>query len=87
LDNDFFAEKFDSFLTSIESDSIIGQIRKAFNNLKPENAFQNEIAEIILALEIYNNSFEECIQGLQPFVKAINAEKEFEEILSHIQII
>jgi DNA (cytosine-5)-methyltransferase 1 len=86
LDNDFFAEKFDSFLSSIESDSIIGQIRKAFNNLKPENAFQNEIAEIILALEIYNNSFEECIQGLQSFVKAINAEKEFEEILSHIQL-
>jgi DNA (cytosine-5)-methyltransferase 1 len=86
LDNDFFAEKFDSFLTSIESDSIIEQIHQAFNNLKPAKAFQNEIAEIIVALEIYNYSFEECIQGLQPFVKALKAETEFEEILSHIRL-
>lgn len=86
LDNDFFAEKFDSFLTSIESDSIIEQIHQAFNNLKPAKAFQNEIAEIIMALEIYNYSFEECIQGLQPFVKALKAESEFEEILSHIRL-
>ena len=86
LDNDFFAEKFDSFLTSIESDSIIEQIHQAFNNLKPAKAFQNEIAEIIVALEIYNYSFEECIQGLQPFVKALKAENEFEEILSHIRL-
>ncbi|PJB14812.1 MAG: DNA (cytosine-5-)-methyltransferase, partial [Flavobacteriales bacterium CG_4_9_14_3_um_filter_32_8] len=86
LDNDFFAEKFDSFLTSIESDSIIEQIHQAFNNLKPAKAFQNEIAEIIVALEIYNYSFEECIQGLQPFVKTLKVETEFEEILSHIRL-
>ena len=86
LDNDFFAEKFDSFLTSIESDSIIEQIHEAFNNLKPAKSFQNEISEIITALEIYNNSFEECIQGLQPYVKALKVETEFEEILSHIRL-
>jgi DNA (cytosine-5)-methyltransferase 1 len=86
LDNDFFAEKFDSFLSSIESDSIIEQIYQAFNNLNPSKEFQNEIAEIIVALEIYNYSFEECIQGLKPFVKALKAEAEFEEILSHIRL-
>jgi DNA (cytosine-5)-methyltransferase 1 len=86
LDNDFFAEKFDSFLTAIESDSIIEQIHQAFYNLKPAKTFQNEIDEIIMALEIYNYSFEECIQGLQPFVQALNAETEFEEILSHIRL-
>ena len=86
LYNDFFAEKFDSFLTSIESNSIIEQIHDAFNNLKPAVEFQSEISEIISALEIYNNSFEECIQGLKPFVKALNAEAEFNEILSHIRL-
>ncbi|MFA6261746.1 MAG: DNA cytosine methyltransferase [Bacteroidia bacterium] len=86
LDNDFFAEKFDTFLTAIESDSIIKEIHQAFNNLKPAKAFQDEIAEIIAALEIYNYSFEECIQGLKPFVKALKAETEFEEILSHIRL-
>ena len=38
LDNDFFAEKFDSFLTAIESDSIIEQIHDAFKNLKPASS-------------------------------------------------
>ncbi|MEP7197488.1 MAG: DNA cytosine methyltransferase [Saprospiraceae bacterium] len=86
LDNDFFAEKFDTFLSSIESDSIIEKIHEAFNNLKPAEAFQSDIAEIISALEIYNYSFEECIKGLQPFVNVEKAEKEFEEILSHIRL-
>ena len=86
LDNDFFADKFDLFLTSIESDSIIEQIQLAFKNLNPEKKFENEIAEIVSALEIYNYSFEECIQGLQPFVKALKVEEEFEDILSKIRL-
>ncbi len=86
LDNDFFAEKFDSFLTSIESDSIIEEIQHAFEKLKPANEYQAEISEIISALEIYNFTFEECIQGLKPFVEKSKSETEFEEILSHIRL-
>lgn len=86
LDNDFFTEAFDSFLTEIESDSIINKIHNAFKNLKPAKEYQTEISEIINALEIYNFSFEECIEGLMPFVKANKGEIEFEEILSHIRL-
>jgi len=86
LDNDFFSEKFDDFLTSIDSNSIIEQLNQSFKNLKPTDTFQKEIAEIISALEIYDFSFEECIQGVQPYVENANMEKEFEEILSHIRL-
>ncbi len=86
LDNDFFVEEFDAFLISIESDSITQRIQNAFKNLKPAKEYQAEINEIISALEIYNYSFEECIQGLKPFVKASKTEAEFEEILSHIRL-
>jgi DNA (cytosine-5)-methyltransferase 1 len=86
LDGDFFAEKFDSFLTAIESDSIISQIQDAFRNLKLSKEFQKDINEIVSALEIYDYSFEECIQGLHPFVKSINAETEFDEILAQIRL-
>ena len=86
LDNDFFAEKFDNFLTSIESDSIIEQVNEAFKNLKPSKIYQNEVTEIISALEIYNYSFEECIQSLKPFVANAKMETEFEEILTHIRL-
>lgn len=86
LDNDHFADVFDSFLTSIEPDSIINQIENAFSQLKPNQRFENEIAEIVNGLEIYNFSFEECVQGLKPFVKEFELESEFEEILSHIRL-
>ncbi len=86
LDNDFFAHKFDDFLTSIQSDSIIEQINDSFKKLNPSAAFQNEIDEIITGLEIYDYSFEECIQGLKPYIENAKAEQEFEEILSHIRL-
>lgn len=86
LDNDYFAEKFDEFLISIESSSIIDLVNQSFKNLKPAESFRKEISEIISALEIYDYSFEECIQGLNPFVEIAKMEKEFAEILSHIRL-
>ena len=86
LDNDFFADKFDNFLTVIESDSIIEFVNDAFKNLKPSEIYQNEVKEIISALEIYNYSFEECIQSLKPFVENAKLKTEFEEILTHIRL-
>ncbi len=86
LDNDYFADKFDEFLTSIEAETIIEKIHISFDNLKPTKTYKAEIDEIIAALEIYNSSFEECIQGLSPFVVNAKWEKEFKEILSHIRL-
>lgn len=86
LDNDFFANAFDTFLTAIEPTSIIERINEAFSNLKPSDSYQSEVADIIAALEIYNSSFDECIKGLRQFVIQANVENEFEEILSHIRL-
>ncbi|MCX6208797.1 MAG: DNA cytosine methyltransferase [Bacteroidetes bacterium] len=86
LDNDFFTDSFDGFLTSIESESIIETIHNAFTNLKPSEDYIAEIKDIIEALEIYNFSFDECVQGLNPFVQNANKISEFNEILSHIRL-
>ena len=86
LDNDFFAHDFDDFLTSIEPETIVEKIHVAFNNLKPNKDFLNEVNHIIAALEIFSYSFDECVTGLKPFVLNANKEKEFEEILSHIRL-
>ena len=86
LDNDYFAEKFDEFLTSIDSSSIIERVNQSFKNLKPSESYKKDISEIISALEIYDSSFEECIQGLKPYVKIAKMENEFTEILSHIRL-
>jgi DNA (cytosine-5)-methyltransferase 1 len=86
LDNDFFVDDFNIFLTSIEPDSIVERINAAFMELKPAKEFQAEISEIVKALEIYAFSFDECMDGLLSFVKVAKKEKEFNEILSHIRL-
>ena len=86
LDNDFFANDFDSFLTSIEPETIIEKIHTSFNNLKPNEHFLDEVKQIISALEIFAYSFDECVKGLNSFVVKANKEKEFETILSEIRL-
>lgn len=86
LDNDFFAPKFDEFLMSIELNNIIEEVHNAFQKLNPSTVFKSEIADIILALEIYNYSFDECVQGLAEIAKKQNIEDELNEILIHIRL-
>lgn len=86
LDNDFFAPKFDEFLMSIEPNNIIEEVHNAFQKLNPASTFRNEIADIILALEIYNYSFDECVQGLTEIAKKQNIDNELNEILAHIRL-
>ena len=86
LDNDFFAADFDNFLTVIEPESIVDRIHSAFNSINPTKEYKVDINEIISALEIYAYSFDECMDGLQSFVKKARKEHEFNEILSHIRL-
>ena len=86
LDNDSFAPHFDNFLSAIEAESIIQKINSAFKNLKPAEKFKAEIIEIISALEIYVYSFDECVDGLNEFVKKAKKQPEFADILSHIRL-
>ena len=86
LDNDFFVDDFDSFLSAIEAEVITEKIHTAFKNLKPNETYKNEIEQIITALEIFQYSFDECMNGLNEFVSIAKLEKEFQEILSHIRL-
>jgi DNA (cytosine-5)-methyltransferase 1 len=86
LDNDFFYEDFNNFLTAIESESIVDRINTAFKTLKPTKEYISEVEEIVKALEIYAHSFDECMEGLAGFVKKAKLETEFNEILSHIRL-
>ena len=86
LDNDFFADDFDLFLTSIEPETIIEKIHTSFNNLKPNETFLEEVQQIITALEIFDYSFDECVRGLDVFALKSNKKKEFETILSKIRL-
>ena len=86
LDNDFFSDNFDDFLTSIKTETIIEKIQTSFNNLKPNKIYLEEVNQIITALEIFDYSFDECVKGLNMFVIEANKESEFETILSKIRL-
>ncbi len=62
------------------------KIHDAFQNLTPTSLLKNEIDDIILALEIFNYSFDECVQGLNVIAKRHGLSDKLEEILSHIRL-
>jgi len=86
LDNDLFTESFDKFLFAIETNAVIEQMHFAFKNINPKEEHQKEVLEIISAIEIFDYSFDECIQQLKPFVEKAGLVHEFNEILSHIRL-
>jgi len=86
LDNDFFYEDFNNFLTAIEAETIIVRINEAFNVLKYSKEFQKDVSEIVKALEIFAFSFDECVKGLREFAIKAKLESKFLEILSHIRL-
>ncbi|OWP76321.1 DNA cytosine methyltransferase [Flavobacterium oreochromis] len=86
LDNDFFAPKFDDFLVSIEPNNIIEEVHNAFQKLNPSETFKNEITDIIQALEIYNYSFDQCVQDITQIAKRQRKLKQLDEILVHIRL-
>ena len=86
LDNDSFVHDFDSFLTAINSESIVEKIHDSFKTLHPPEIYSNEIKEIILALEIFSYTFDECMNGLESFAREAGKEKEFKDILSQIRL-
>jgi DNA (cytosine-5)-methyltransferase 1 len=86
LDNDFFASKFDDFLVSIESETIIKQVHDSLLNLKASKLYESDIKEIVSAIEIYDYSFDECVEELKEFLITPKHKVEFDEILSKIRL-
>jgi DNA (cytosine-5)-methyltransferase 1 len=86
LDNDFFVHDFNNFLTAIESEAIVEKIKTSFGSLKKSKIYSEEVEEIINALQIFTNTFDECMNGLKPFVTNLGLKDEFEEVLKCIQL-
>jgi DNA (cytosine-5)-methyltransferase 1 len=64
IDSDAFVETLTTFLTHIGSESVIEQIELAFKELKVPSEFKKDCSDIITALKIYTNSFDETVDIL-----------------------
>jgi DNA (cytosine-5)-methyltransferase 1 len=76
VDSDAFVEQFNSFLTHISSENIIGQIENAFNQMNVPATYKKDCEDIITALYIYTASFDQTIETLL----SISNPKEREEL-------
>lgn len=64
IDSDAFVETFTTFLTHIGSENVIEQIELAFKELKVPSDYKKDCSDIITALKIYTNSFDETVDIL-----------------------
>ncbi len=85
IDGDYFVEIFDGFLKGIEIESIINNIKQAFDKLDISKKYQSEYINIILALEIYTETFDDCINRLEKLCSKKQKEK-LNKILNSIRL-
>lgn len=65
IDNDFFINSFTQFLSDIDTEVIIKKIEEAFAELKIPKAYHYDTKNIVTALKIYTNSFDETISFIK----------------------
>lgn len=65
IDNDFFVSTFTHFLSELDTEEIIKKIEIAFTELKVPKVYTNETKNIVTALKIFTNSFDDTIKFIQ----------------------
>jgi DNA (cytosine-5)-methyltransferase 1 len=65
IDNDFFVSTFTHFLSELDTEEIIKKIEIAFTELKIPKVYTNDTKNIVTALKIFTNSFDETIKFIQ----------------------
>lgn len=85
IDNDNFVMTFTGFLTEISPENVISKIEQSFNSLKIAKSNRKQCEDIITALKVYTNSFDETIEILK---LQCNTEQkdELEVILGNIRL-
>lgn len=85
IDNDYFVEGFNAFLTQLDTTEIINKIKKAFKDLSIADEYAPDCQAIIKALEIYTYSFEDCMQAISKLCNASQQQK-LKEIIDNIRL-
>lgn len=85
IDSDAFVETFTDFLTHIGSENVIEQIELAFKELKIPSEFKKDCSDIIAALKIYTNSFDETVDVLLDLCST-KEKAELKNILNSIRL-
>ncbi len=85
IDNDYFVDYFNDFLTELDSIEIIKKIGKAFKNLNVADEYLSACYDIMSALQIYNFSFDETVQFSKKFCNEKQT-KDLNKIIEDIRL-
>lgn len=85
IDNDYFVEGFNAFLDQLTPESVIFQMRRAFDNLSIDNAYIQDCRAILDALYLYIATFDDCVRKIKDAVDQTHA-KKLKDIISNIRL-
>ena len=97
IDNDYFATHFDKFLSTIDSNSLIDTLKANLKKLEKliyvekwaeanTTKVKTIINDIYLRLNIYELSYDGCLESLDSCAKKLELKKEFDQIISEISL-
>lgn len=85
VDSDFFVDAFTTFLAELEPEEIIRKIEKAFDLLSIPKEFIGERKAMLLALNIYVQSFDACLGNVKHFCDKKQA-AELDKLVESIRL-
>jgi len=85
IDNDYFVDHFNDFISELDPQEIIKNIEKAFKNLNVAKIFIEDCNDILIALQIYTFGFDDTIQYVNRFCDE-KQRKELDSIIDNIRL-
>jgi len=85
IDNDYFVDHFNDFLSELAPEEVIKKIKDAFNKLNVAEEFKKECDDILTGLQIYTYGFDDSIQFIKKFCNK-KQEVEFTTIIDDIRL-
>lgn len=86
IDNDFFVNGFNSFLSLIDDSTIINTILSAIDSFDEFENSSNEVVEFREMIKLYSYSLDETFDIIKGYANKINGAQEFNEQLDAIRL-
>jgi len=86
IDNDYFVNGFNSFLSLIDDDSIIKTILTAIDNFDEFDNSSFDVAEFREMIKLYSFTLDETFNIIRNYAKKHQSEKELDEHLNAIRL-
>ena len=86
IDNDMFAEKFNSFLASISDEEITNQIIFSIDQVPDLKKAGSDVEELKQAIDLYSFSLDECFDELKKIALQKGKIDEYEEVMTKLRL-